>query len=264
MISDLQRQDANYPSIKSDMPHVALDAGMISDLQRQDANYPSIKSDMRHATQHFLAPFTSKLFMEESKTNRFSLCFNDGGQPGAMRLNVPELQNPIPNIGTTHWGTGVFGISVGNNYVADLQATTTFATKLRDSCDVNNMKPHQNTPCGAIPDSGTTLLMGPEDQIVDVFGALCEKWERCSTAIGQGGDLENMDAPNAFSQLLYDCDSWIYDSSIDEVPSVFFTVGTQEGAPGPGQKTLELTPWSYVIEMEQVIYKRTVKHLGPK
>ena len=48
-------------------------------------------------------------------------------------------------------------------------------------CDPSAMKSAQETPCGVIPDSGTTLMMGPKDQVDALLAALCEGWPRCKS-----------------------------------------------------------------------------------
>lgn len=101
--------------------------------------------------------YSPKLFLQKAGVQRYTLCFNDAGNPGAMRVNVPEFRQPLPTVGTFHWGLGLHGISVGDEDADSL------------ACHNSDMKKGQATPCGAIPDSGTTLLMGPADHIMKMF-----------------------------------------------------------------------------------------------
>lgn len=185
--------------------------------------------------------YTPSLFVEKANVSRFSICFNDAGQNGALRLNLAPLIRPVKNIGVFHWGLGVFGVG------ADLDKPS--------FCDPSSMAPGQVTPCGAIPDSGTTLMMGPEQQITALFENLCTKWARCrdmmKVAKGKSG-------AQLFQELLHSCESWKHDGEMDltEVPSVFIRVGE------PGNlQTIEITPWAYVIETVELKYKEYFRQL---
>jgi len=178
--------------------------------------------------------------LQEAGVERFSICFNDREENGSLRLNVPELQNPVPAIGSFHWGMALQGISVSS-----VSAPAIF-------CQPGSMKQGQKTPCGAIPDSGTTLMMGPKDQVSGLFDHLCENWERCRNA--RKSELKSMTGSHAFQTLLFNCGSWMKDgASINELPSVFLTVGDNQ--------KLELTPWAYITETVQEEYKHAIKHL---
>lgn len=189
--------------------------------------------------------YKNKLFLQEAGVDRFSVCFNDAGQSGALRLDVAKFANPLPAIGTVHWGLGFYGLRVGKHSAPAVL------------CDPSSMRQGQSTPCGAIPDSGTTLMMGPKEHIVMLFDSLCDEWARCRNARANGGPLQQMSKSHAFQTLLYHCGSWMRDEDgINEVPSIFVTVG------GPGkQEVLELTAWSYITETMQEQYKVAVKHL---
>jgi len=137
----------------------------------------------------------------------------------------------------------MFGMSVGSSKAEYL------------FCKGEGMNKSQVTPCGAIPDSGTTLMMGPADQVNMLFDHLCKNWQRCRDA--REGEMKNLTGSHAFQTLLYQCGSWLQgDDGINELPSVFLTLG----APGHLQM-LELTPWSYIVETMQAQYKQSVKHL---
>lgn len=191
--------------------------------------------------------YAPKLFLEHAGVQRFSMCFNDASRPGAMRMNVPPFTNPLTAIGEAHWGLGLYGMSVGaGGSVNPGHAVVCSSGKQRNG---------QETPCGAIPDSGTTLMMGPQDQVEAIFASLCDNWDRCRRALQT--ELSNMTKAHAFQEMLYNCDSWLSThSGIDEVPSIFITVGSA----GKKQK-LELTPWAFIMETSQSEYKTAVKHL---
>jgi hypothetical protein len=197
--------------------------------------------------------FAEKMFMTSAGINRYSLCFNDQGKPGAMRMDVPELEDALPAIGKFHWGTGIQGFSVGK---ADAPVVL---------CDPKGMKPGQVTPCGAIPDSGTTLIMGPEDGINKLFASLCDEWSRCreahnfqkahnSTALIQE---KNLSKSELFTHLLFHCESWMSDDDgINEVPSIFLTLGQANKT-----KVLELSAWSFITQSLEEEYVNVTRYL---
>merc|ERR1719387_1209078 len=117
---------------------------------------------------------TSKGFLQHAGINRFSLCFNDGGQDGALKLDTPKLPNALLSVGQMHWGVDFQGVSVGK-----ASAPVKF-------CSPESKKKGQDTACGAIPDSGTTLFMAPEEHIQMLFEEICDGWERCRTAASSG------------------------------------------------------------------------------
>lgn len=105
-------------------------------------------------------------FMEASGIDRFSMCFNDGS-PGVLGLNIPARGFPLRSVGRMHWGLDFRGISIGD----DKQPV--------GFCTAEEKQPGMETACGIIPDSGTTLIMGPASQIVTLYTDLCTRWPRC-------------------------------------------------------------------------------------
>lgn len=173
---------------------------------------------------------SSPQFLDNAGVDRFSVCFNDAGQPGALRFEPQLSPTMLPQIGQVHWGLGLAGISAGPN-------SSNFA------CTPSSLAPGQETPCGVIPDSGTTLMMGPPDQIRAIYAGVCDRWPRCRDR-AQGNS--ESDRATAFQLTLYECEDWLPHSSqgIREVPSLFWnlTGGSNETV------SLEVTAWAYVTE----------------
>jgi hypothetical protein len=214
-------------------------------VQRDVPNPASAQVGMHMAPGSY--GYKPKLFLEEAGVDRFSMCFNDAGQSGALRLNVPMFPHPIPAIGSFHWGLGLYGISVGGSQYNSAEAFF---------CQSHKMQRGQQTPCAAIPDSGTTLMMGPAAQVEGLFDKLCYNWERCRTA-RTTGNMQHLSGSHAFQMLLYRCGTWMTkEKGVHEIPSVFLTVGS----PGKTQM-LEITAWSYIVETMQAEYRHAVKHL---
>eukprot|EP00927_Polykrikos_kofoidii_P086598 TRINITY_DN9748_c0_g5_i1.p1 TRINITY_DN9748_c0_g5~~TRINITY_DN9748_c0_g5_i1.p1 ORF type:complete len:650 (-),score=88.83 TRINITY_DN9748_c0_g5_i1:68-2017(-) len=109
-------------------------------------------------------------FLAEARIQRFSMCFNDGAD-GVLRLHSPRAEFALKSIGTMHWGLDFKGISVGS----DSRDKVLF-------CKSSSQYSHQETACGAIPDSGTTVMTGPRDHVIVLFQSLCDNWKRCTDA----------------------------------------------------------------------------------
>jgi len=95
-----------------------------------------------------------KGFMQQAQVSRFSICFTD--EAGTLRLGGPKPKLQLGSIGQIHWGLDFSGVSVGN-----MKAPIKF-------CSRHSMRASQQTPCGAIPDSGTTLMLAPAEHL-DIF-----------------------------------------------------------------------------------------------
>lgn len=163
-------------------------------------------------------------FMEQAGVGRFSMCFNDDLTNGALRLN-PTPAATLDNVGHDHWALDFRGVSVGDSAVGFCQHTTSRG---------------QATPCAAVPDSGTTAIMGPQEHIDALFESLCEGWGRCSTRALQRGESKS----EAFVNTLHDCNSWLgqHAQGLLEVPSLSFHVRDADE-----ERVLEIPPWAYVV-----------------
>lgn len=205
-----------------------------------------------------------KGFMEEAGIKRFSMCFNDGAN-GVLRLGTPKAKTAHGSVGQVHWGLDFRGISVG-----DASAPVEF-------CKTENMTKGQKTPCGAIPDSGTTAFMAPKDHLITLYGSLCDRWERCKknhTAMVNAAEGAKEAAEKAYSfdpfniepaskavifqQLIFDCKDWLTkEKGLDELPPIHFHVGGINGT----KQTLNLLGWSYIIETQEKEFKYIYKKI---
>jgi len=179
--------------------------------------------------------FTSKLFLKSAQVNRFSMCFRDQNQTGALRLNQAPLKGPIKNIGTFHWGMDFQGMSIGPRGEG-APAEAIF-------CGPETLRPGMDTPCGIIPDSGTTQILGPREQVNTLEASLCERWPRCRAAANGNPSSE------VFRLLLEDCSNWLTEENgLLELPSLFFHVNDADGR----RSSFELTAWAWVTEMAMI------------
>lgn len=186
--------------------------------------------------------FHNKLFLEQAKVDRFSMCFRDGAKTGALRLGLSPFSSPLQNIGKLHWGLNFHGLSIGT-HGSSAPTETIF-------CGPETMKQGMDTPCGIIPDSGTTLLLGPKEQVVALEAGICSKWERCQT------HSKGVPSSVAFNELLHACGDWLTkEKGLLEIPSVFFHVKSGDGK----LEAFELTAWALVTEMRMREWDNSVK-----
>merc|ERR1740123_890195 len=217
-----------------------------------DTPIPSHHGQVRHGGGGAVqVPYETKLFLEQAKVDRFSMCFRDGEQTGALRLGLSPLSSPMQNIGHLHWGLNFQGLSIG--------AHSTLAPTETIFCGPETMKQGMETPCGIIPDSGTTLLMGPKEQVSSLEAGICSKWERCQT-YSRGKPSSEL-----FQELLLQCgDRLTEEKGLLEIPSFFFHVKSGDGKP----EAFELTAWAWVTEMSMrdvdgSVKKACMSSIGP-
>eukprot|EP00971_Amphidinium_carterae_P013451 265086-Amphidinium_carterae.1 len=174
-----------------------------------------------------------KLFMQAAGVPRYSVCFNGGGIPGALKTGMPPFQKTLTSTGVYHWGVGMTGLRAGSS------------TSNVVACASDMEGAGTQTPCGIIPDSGTTQILGPVEQVLSLFENLCAAWPRCKSAAEHAGVAPSADM---FHILLWRCGEWLTDGEgVREIPSIFFDmVGAYEGE----AQTIELTAWSWVIQVE--------------
>jgi hypothetical protein len=193
------------------------------------------------------------------------MCFNDGAS-GALRLGTGKQKLAHASIGKVHWGLDFRGISVGDDKYAPVQF-----------CKPGNMTKGQKSPCGAIPDSGTTTFMAPKGHLISLYDSLCDKWDRCKknyTAMVRAAkeahrvaekefnvdpfEIHAASKATIFQQLVFDCKHWITKhTGLDELPPIHFHV---RGAGGTKQ-TLKLEAWSYVLETHEKEFKYVYKNI---
>ncbi|CAK0858773.1 unnamed protein product [Prorocentrum cordatum] len=191
-------------------------------------------------------------FLEQAGIGRFSMCFNDGGD-GVLRIGEPPLKHGLGGMGTQHWGVDFRGISVGSKSVGDVLF-----------CHGTNMTKGQRSPCGAIPDSGTTMLMGPKEHIGALLEGICDGWDRCRqnfTKLEQAEQIASeamskhygmnpfnmqggMSKSDVLQLLLMDCESWGH-GGFDELPDLHFHI---RGSDGKAQ-ALKIPGHMYVMEV---------------
>jgi len=99
-------------------------------------------------------------FLERAHVQRFSMCFNHNA-PGVLGFGTPTHRKPLSSVGKAHWSLNFHGITFGQE-----NSKLSFCGS--------------GVQCSIIPDSGTTLLVGPEEPILSIYEALCKSWERCN------------------------------------------------------------------------------------
>jgi len=191
--------------------------------------------------------------LEEAGIGRFSMCFNEGAS-GVLRLDTPPVKEAHGSVGAQHWGLDFRGISIGN------------AEFPLHFCSTQSMRPGQKTPCGAIPDSGTTMITGPQEQLDLLFTAICDNWPRCSknyTALVKAAKdakeaieheygvdpwdikLDSSSKKDVLYLLLADCEQWLEEGAgLGELPDLHFHVQGTNGT----KQALKLAGDAYIME----------------
>jgi len=179
-------------------------------------------------------------FMELSNTPAFSVCFNDGAN-GVLRMDPPPPPVWLGTVGKAHWSLDFQGIAVYNG--------TTLEAKV-NICSTVDMSAGQKTACGAIPDSGTTVIMGPAEHIKLLFEAICKAWPRCGKEVETSG----LEPHEALPAVLLRCEDWLgANTSVGsnagamlnkELPSLHFKLADDVGKPA----TVVLDPVDYIME----------------
>jgi hypothetical protein len=205
-----------------------------------------------------------KGLLEVAGISRFSICFNNGA-PGVLRLGTPIQENRHGSIGQIHWGLDFRGISVGSH-----SAPVKF-------CRPEDMKAGQTTPCGGIPDSGTTSFMAPRDHLTALYESLCDEWPRCAgnfsamkdAAAGAkkiaidtfGSDPWEIHAASKymiFQRLMFDCQNWLDPTiGLDELPTIHLHIAGSNGT----KETLNVRGWAWVIETHEKDFKYVYKNV---
>lgn len=207
-----------------------------------------------------------KGFLEQAGIGRFSICMNDGSNHGVLRFGGPSESTAHGSIGTMHWGVDFRGVSVGGE-----TSSVTF-------CSPENMTEGQESPCGAIPDSGTTLMMGPQAHLDALYEDLCDKWPMCShnhTAMQEASKAADevivkeygwnpfktkpLTKAEILQNLVSDCARWLNDTNglDDQLPPLHFHVAGSTGT----TQTLTLTGYQYVFETLTKDMENVSKHV---
>jgi hypothetical protein len=191
-------------------------------------------------------------FLEQAGTKTFSMCLNRGAD-GVLRLGHSMPRKTLSSVGTKHWGVGLAGMSA---VASKKEIPTSWSV-----CDPANMPPSQDTPCGAIPDSGTTSIMGPPMGILKMFANICDAWPRCTRKARRVKALSRVNALLAirfkaifFMRLLRSCQTF----DLKELPTIKLQLTGADD--GEGQ-TLHLEGWNYVMETTFTGYNFALDHL---
>jgi hypothetical protein len=124
----------------------------------------------------------------------------------------------------------------------------------------------QATACGAIPDSGTTLITAPKDQLGTLLDGICTAWPRCSSNhskyVQAASDAAaaatktygsnpfkidgNVTKTEMLKYILADCGTWMNKDTLSELPTLNFHLAGTEGK----QQTVSLPGSMWIIEQK--------------
>eukprot|EP00746_Dinoflagellata_sp_MGD_P001459 gnl/MRDRNA2_/MRDRNA2_102742_c0_seq1.p1 gnl/MRDRNA2_/MRDRNA2_102742_c0~~gnl/MRDRNA2_/MRDRNA2_102742_c0_seq1.p1 ORF type:complete len:650 (+),score=129.91 gnl/MRDRNA2_/MRDRNA2_102742_c0_seq1:75-2024(+) len=220
--------DTNEEASDDDAAKKASDSGV--DPSKEASDGTSEEDPIKKAAE--AVKYKTKSFLQTAKINSFSMCFNDKGEEGALRLGTSKAEDALTSTGIVHWGLNMEGMTIGSG-------DEPVPVKI---CSKESMKEGQKSACGAIPDSGTTLFMGPQEHIEKVFEGICDGWKRCHDAASTG--LQDKKA-EIVAMLLSECGEWLTEEhGLDELPALHFKLAGENGK----KKTLSFDGAAYIIE----------------
>lgn len=195
-------------------------------------------------------PTVGQGLLELAGVERFSVCFNDRGRDGVLRLgNKVPMDKPLGGVGSFHWGVDFRGVALGGQEGSGASVRMSF-------CDEASMPPDQQTPCGAMVDSGTTLIMAPVEHLGELFSRMCEAWPQChNNPIVQALDIaatpknlnEQSDPAKATLTMIAKSKALLNEiatCNLTGLPPLQFFVRGSDGT----NQTLELPPHDYIME----------------
>lgn len=167
-------------------------------------------------------------------------------------MDLPALKNPLGNIGSVHWGLELQGMSVGDTKAKSEKVLF---------CDPASKELGMQTACGAVPDSGTTLMLGPREHVEKLFDSICDNWHRCTEEVAKQQRVRRTSKAMVFHDLLADCSTWVNQSSINdlltELPPVKMHLAGASGA----KHDVTISPWAYIITTEVPVLRVVRKHI---
>jgi len=177
-----------------------------------------------------LPAIASRSFPELAEIGQLSLCFHRDGADGVLRYGssaVPKRAVALSSVGKAHWALGFGGISIGGS-----------------TMPVQFCGGSSTASCTALPDSGTTLMMGPEDQLLTMYDGICDAWPRCR----EKAQLLSQEKAEVFQALLLRCETWLPEGAgFDELPPLHLHMVGFEGE----RAALRLPGVAYVVEIPQ-------------
>jgi hypothetical protein len=143
-------------------------------------------------------------------------------------------------------------------------------------CSRETMREGQATPCGAIPDSGTTQIVGPQAHVDALLEAICDGWPRCSdnhsalvravehaerviegTYSTQPIEFNVHNKGEVLKMILSDCAVWLEEGGLDELPPVHFHL-----AGDSSKQTVTIPARTWVVEMVVEVPQFSFVHIG--
>eukprot|EP00439_Symbiodinium_sp_Y106_P013672 s1638_g1.t4 len=145
-----------------------------------------VRARRRQRREELTGAFVWAIFFSQSLSPDLLLHILSFLQNGDGVLGLHVNQSPslwLRSLGQLHWGLELQGVSVGSGQIS--------------FCAPKHKQPGQRTACGMIPDSGTTLINGPREQVLQLYEEICRSWPRCMEAqVALEQELGNLTAEN--------------------------------------------------------------------
>jgi len=177
------------------------------------------------------SPDSIGTFLQHSGVTEFTMCADASSGKGALVLGDSVGSTKLASVGEYHWGLSFTGLTVG------AAENSTWTAPI--ICGPNSPNRGEQSPCGVIPDSGTTMLSGPKVHIEKIFAGICDEWERCRNAVHGSSTKVKI-----FEELLANCSQWASDSSFSELPDINLRLAGKEGT----EQIITLSGVDYILE----------------
>jgi len=212
-------------------------------------------------------------FLEQANVSHFCMCFNEhtDGLLGLSTTPPPEhVKNGLLGFGKAHWGVGLNGVSLTK---AGPGAAGLLDVKVDGLCTQPEHQ-SQDSNCGAIIDSGTTAILGPQAHMDQLMESICDNWHHCASEYHRlvaaqkdataaatkayGGtdpfkiNEVNISKKETFTNVLADCGSLNKGASLFEgdalsdLPTLNFKLCGSDGQ----CKNIEIPGHMYIIEQD--------------
>lgn len=191
------------------------------------------------SAQYAGGPELSSLFIEDAGIETFSVCLS-GPTTGALILQPNTAgATQFNSIGEHHWVVGIEGLSLGT------KSTKKYACAPAD-------KPNsQVTPCGALPDSGTTLVYMKRQLKNAVMDQMCHEWDLC--AKNPLAVLKLTPKHRLLGDLVAGCALWSADIYKQLPPLKIHVTGTE--ADSGNKQILTLPSTAYIFKVDIPIFR---------
>lgn len=176
-------------------------------------------------------------FDSDANLPAFGLCYHWHGA-GVLRAHDGVMQNPLATFGQDNWALGIGSVFAGRGKM--------------DFCMTGEFQKEEG--CIANIDSGSSNIVGPQQQFFPLVERMCREWDRCAARVNETHES----GINAFFDLVWSCEDWLNESELSEVPPLFFEVTGRQ----TGSEQLVLSPYSWIVKRSWLDFNLIWKNIA--